>query len=148
MIVGSGPTAPSAAGLSGYTPPRPQIDYPNGTVAYLDATSSASTTPPSPTTPSAPATATAGSLAASPTVSFPHNLQFWDQGADILMLQQFLNTHGFIIATNGPGSEGSETNFFGPHTYRALIKFQSANNLPATGYFGPLTRALINSQIQ
>jgi hypothetical protein len=31
MIVGSGPLAPSAAGVSGpgYTPPRPQIDYPS-----------------------------------------------------------------------------------------------------------------------
>jgi hypothetical protein len=31
-------------------------------------------------------------------------------------------------------------------SYRTVIKFQKANNLPATGYLGPLTRASINSQ--
>jgi peptidoglycan hydrolase-like protein with peptidoglycan-binding domain len=33
-------------------------------------------------------------------------------------------------------------------TYQALIKFQQSKNLPQTGYLGPLTRALINSQTQ
>ena len=31
------------------------------------------------------------------------------------------------------------------YTYAALIKFQEAHGLPATGYFGPLTRAAINA---
>jgi len=35
---------------------------------------------------------------------------------------------------------------FGKGTFKTLIKFQKANNLPATGYLGPLTRALINAQ--
>jgi len=33
--------------------------------------------------------------------------------------------------------------FFGLKTYRALVTFQKANGLPATGFFGPLTRAAI-----
>jgi peptidoglycan hydrolase-like protein with peptidoglycan-binding domain len=140
MIVGSGPTAPSAAGVSGYTQPRPQIDYPNGRVVYLNATSSASTPPAttpiptsSPNTPAAPSTS----------YQFTINRQLWDEGPDILALQQFLNTHGFPLVSTGWGSPGNETDTFGLYTYAALIKFQQANNLPATGFFGPLTRAAI-----
>jgi peptidoglycan hydrolase-like protein with peptidoglycan-binding domain len=93
------------------------------------------------------ATSIGSTTAAAPYV-FSKNHRQGDTGADILALQQFLNTHGFIIATTGPGSPGQESDFFGQKTYQALIKYQSANNLPATGYFGPLTRALINSQVR
>ncbi|HUD02639.1 MAG TPA: Ig-like domain-containing protein [Candidatus Paceibacterota bacterium] len=87
----------------------------------------------------------------SPTLSFAQtstfntNLQLYDTGSSVLSLQQFLNTHGYPVATSGVGSEGQETTFFGLHTYQALLKFQSAHNLPTTGFFGPLTRADINS---
>ncbi|HUD03020.1 MAG TPA: peptidoglycan-binding protein [Candidatus Paceibacterota bacterium] len=77
------------------------------------------------------------------TTSFNTNHQLYDTGADILALQQFLNAHSFAVATTGPGSLGNETTVFGLHTYQALVAFQSANGLPATGYLGPLTRALI-----
>ena len=127
MIVGSGPLAPSATSFFNYTPPRFQIIQPNGTVSYPAATSTASTTPPV-------------------SYAFLRNRQLNDAGPDILLLQKFLNAHGFIIATSGPGSPGQESGFFGKKTYQALQNFQKANNLPATGYFGPLTRALINSQ--
>jgi hypothetical protein len=92
------------------------------------------------------------SLASSPTptssssaISFPTNHQLYDVSSDIKLLQQFLNTHGYIIATTGPGSPGNETTFFGIKTYQALIEFQKANNLPATGFLGPLTRAILAS---
>jgi peptidoglycan hydrolase-like protein with peptidoglycan-binding domain len=78
-------------------------------------------------------------------ITLSKNHQIWDTGEDILHLQQFLNTHGFIIAVQGPGSPGNETSTFGNKTYQALIKFQKANNLPATGYLGPLTRAALAS---
>jgi hypothetical protein len=65
-------------------------------------------------------------------VSFPQNLQLWDVAPDIPALQQFLNIHGFILAIDGPGSPGQETDFFGMKTYKALINFQSANGLPTT----------------
>lgn len=67
----------------------------------------------------------------------------WDEGADILALQKFLDNAGFLLATTGVGSPGHETDIFGPHTYRALVRFQAAQGLPATGYLGPLTRAAI-----
>jgi hypothetical protein len=67
-------------------------------------------------------------------------------GANVRTLQQFLNKQGFTVSLTGPGSVGSETTYFGPATRQALIKFQIKNNiLPATGYFGPKTKALIKS---
>jgi peptidoglycan hydrolase-like protein with peptidoglycan-binding domain len=80
--------------------------------------------------------------------SFSQNLQLWNTGNDIVRLQQFLNTHGFSVASSGPGSRGEETATFGLHTYQALMAFQHAHGLPDTGFFGPLTRekvALISS---
>jgi hypothetical protein len=59
-----------------------------------------------------------------------------------------LNTHGFVVAPNGAGSPGNETTFFGPATQRTLIKFQTANNIrPAAGYFGVLTRGIVNGML-
>ncbi|HTV31160.1 MAG TPA: Ig-like domain-containing protein [Xanthobacteraceae bacterium] len=72
---------------------------------------------------------------------FTRNLSLYATGSDVLALQQFLNTHGFLVATTGAGSPGEETSLFGLATYKALVKFQAANGLPATGYFGPETRA-------
>jgi hypothetical protein len=86
-----------------------------------------------------------GSTARLGGITLSKNYQLWDTGEDILALQKFFNTHGFIIATTGPGSPENETLIFGTHTYQALIKFQTANNLPATGYLGPLTRAALGS---
>jgi uncharacterized membrane protein YgcG len=76
-------------------------------------------------------------------ISQNHHLN--DKGTDILLLQQFLNAHGFNIALSGAGSPGHETNFFGTLTYNALTKFQASTGLPSTGFLGPLTRDLIVS---
>jgi hypothetical protein len=78
-----------------------------------------------------------------PQLLFSQNRELYDHGSEILALQIFLNMHGFAVARSGPGSPAMETSYFGLRTYRALVKFQAANNLPATGYLGPLTRALI-----
>ena len=71
---------------------------------------------------------------------FLTNHQLYDHGADIRSLQEFFNTHGFLVAQSGPGSPGNETSFFGLATFQALKAFQAAHGLPSTGYFGPLTR--------
>jgi len=78
--------------------------------------------------------------------SFPHNLSLWMTGSDVHALQVFLNTHGFPVAKTGNGSAGHETDTFGPKTYDALVQFQNANHIPATGFFGPMTRAIIDDQ--
>ncbi|MFA6459049.1 MAG: LamG-like jellyroll fold domain-containing protein [Candidatus Paceibacterota bacterium] len=68
-------------------------------------------------------------------------------GVDVGLLQRYLNDHNFIVAQKGVGSPGYESDYFGPATQAALIKFQIANNIsPAIGYFGPKTRAIVNGQ--
>lgn len=76
---------------------------------------------------------------------FSRDLDLGSKGDDVLALQKFLNSKGFIIASSGPGSPGKETNTFGGATQKALAKFQKANGLLAQGYFGAKTRALIAS---
>jgi len=75
--------------------------------------------------------------------NFTHNLSLYATGEDVHSLQQFLNTHGFIVAPTGAGSSGQETTLFGLLTYKALVKFQKSVGLPATGWFGPMTREVI-----
>lgn len=83
-----------------------------------------------------------------------HSLEFYfksnlsqGQGTnnEVRKLQVFLNNHGYPLASSGPGSPGFETNFFGALTVKALKNFQKANNIPVTGFFGPITRNLINN---
>lgn len=64
-------------------------------------------------------------------------------GEDVRSLQKFLNTLGYTISKSGAGSPGQETTLFGGLTKTALMKYQAANGIPATGYVGPLTRAKI-----
>ena len=78
------------------------------------------------------------------TTTFTKNLKYQQTDEEVKLLQIYLNTHGFPVSLTGVGSLGHETNYFGQKTKQALIKFQKAHNLPATGFFGPLTRALVN----
>jgi lysophospholipase L1-like esterase len=72
---------------------------------------------------------------------FDRDLQAGNAHAQVKLLQQYLNTHGFIVSKIGAGSVGNETTIFGPATKAALIKFQKAVGIkPASGYFGPITR--------
>lgn len=66
------------------------------------------------------------------TCKITNNLYFGLQNEEVKCLQRFLN-----IPTI--------TGYFGSITNAAVIKFQIQNNLPATGYVGPLTRAKISS---
>ena len=94
----------------------------------------ASTTVVTPTTTTTPA-------------KFTRDLQVSSNGSDVKALQQYLNTHGYTIATRGVGSPGHETTLFGLLTKKALMKFQKTNHLPVTGFFGPKTRAVVNVAI-
>jgi hypothetical protein len=136
FIVGSGPLAPGYVNTN--QPVTPITSPVVSTTTSLEAPSTV--TPPV-------------SSAMPSSVSFPQNRQMWDEGPDIMALQQYLNTHGFPLASSGVGSPGNETDIFGPLTYAALITFQEAhaaeiltpNGLTkGSGYFGPSTRGFVN----
>lgn len=77
--------------------------------------------------------------------TFSRNLQIYERAPEVKSLQQFLNGRGFIVSATGPGSPGNEIESFGLKTYLALKKFQASVGItPASGYFGPKTRAYIN----
>jgi hypothetical protein len=81
-----------------------------------------------------------------PASSFTTALTVGNFGDEVKNLQEYLNQHGFTIAATGPGSAGSETTYFGALTKDALIKFQESSGItPASGYFGPITIAYVNS---
>lgn len=78
--------------------------------------------------------------------TFTSDLTVGSKGEDVKALQQWLNANGFQVAASGAGSPGLETTTFGPLTRAALAKYQAANNItPSVGYFGPKTRAWVNS---
>jgi hypothetical protein len=84
---------------------------------------------------------------------FDRDLGMGSVGSDVRELQIFLNTNGFRVADEGPGSPGHEVNTFGTSTRAALMKFQKAHmpellaplGLKATGFFGSATRNYIDS---
>lgn len=79
---------------------------------------------------------------------FKRNLTTGATGADVKELQKYLNANGYIVAKAGqPGSVGFETSLFGSATRTALVKFQKAVKIkPAVGYFGPVTRGIVNGK--
>ena len=87
--------------------------------------------------------------------NFGRDLTLGSTGLDVMELQVFLNRDSETrLAVSGAGSPGQETQYFGPITKNALIRFQDkyASEVltplglsRGTGYFGPSTRAKISS---
>ncbi len=106
----------------------------------------------------APAKITAqNSVSTSEIIIFKRNLKLGSKGADVKALQQFLNSHGFIISKTGAGSIGHETTTYGRSTAAAIIKFQEAYAdkilVPSkltrgNGVFGPATRQVVLAMMQ
>lgn len=77
--------------------------------------------------------------ATSSTISnFSGNLYFGMRNNDVTRLQTFLISHNLLGANLNTG-------FFGLSTFNALRAYQNAVGVPATGFFGPLTRAALNA---
>ncbi len=78
---------------------------------------------------------------------FTRTLSLGSVGSDVLELEKYLNTHGFIIASSGVGSLGHETKTFGSKTSAALLKFQKKMGIKgANGILGPATIKFINTK--
>ena len=89
-----------------------------------------------------------GNYVTSTPLILPRTLWLKMTGEDVKVLQIFLNTHGYPLASTGYGSLNNETTYFGSLTQVAVIKFQKANNItPAVGYLGPITLGVINKLI-
>lgn len=84
----------------------------------------------------------AGVLMAQAAVScnFTRDLEVGSQGEDVRCLQKYLNGAGFTVAVSGPGAPGGETSIFREQTAKAVQKWQAANGLSNSGFFGPLSR--------
>ena len=98
------------------------------------------------------------STAFSATSIFTRTLRAGMRGEDVRELQRLLNSDiETRIALLGAGSPGSETDYFGPATKSALIKFQEKYRaevltpiglISGTGIFGLKTRERVNSLLE
>jgi len=100
------------------------LTLPEGAAAYLNLGSGTSTSTPS---------------------AITRNLTMGSIGADVIILQEFL-----IAQNKGPAAQAlanhGATGLFASLTKAALAEYQAAVGIkPATGYFGPITRAYLKS---
>ncbi len=68
---------------------------------------------------------------------FNKNLKMGMKNADVKALQEYLADAGFF--------NGNATGYFGSITKKAVVAFQLANDLPGTGFVGPMTREVLNA---
>ena len=84
-----------------------------------------------------------GGSPAAPAVAFTRDLTIGSTGSDVVALQDLLIARGHLVMPAGV-SKG----YFGTLTQQALAKMQAANGIsPAAGFFGPITRNLVNSLV-
>lgn len=110
--------------------------YGPSTRAFVSAGAGGAVVVPPPSQPSAPVTI----------LVLTRDVYLGVSGEDVRKLQQLLNHIGYTVAASGPGSAGQETAYFGPATKAAVIKYQTARGIPATGYVGLITRAYLSLQ--
>jgi hypothetical protein len=82
-----------------------------------------------------------GSTAPVASTTFTRDLTLGSTGADVVALQTWLESKGFLTIP-----AGTSKGYFGELTRAALAKYQMSVGIsPAAGYFGPMTRAKISA---
>lgn len=74
--------------------------------------------------------------------TFNTDLTIGSRGQDVVRLQNFLIAKGFLSIEAGPVKD-----YYGAPLKSAVMKYQVSAGMPATGYFGPQTRAKINVEL-
>lgn len=69
--------------------------------------------------------------------SIDTNLKYNQNNQEVYELQDFLNDQGFLTV--------APTGYFGLLTLKAVKAYQVSQNLPSTGFVGPMTREKINA---
>lgn len=78
--------------------------------------------------------------------TFTTNLTIGSRGADVVELQKILISLGYDIPALTTG--GAAYGYFGTQTRAAVAAYQRAHGItPAVGFFGPITRAAMNSGV-
>jgi peptidoglycan hydrolase-like protein with peptidoglycan-binding domain len=76
------------------------------------------------------------------TSCFPRNLTIGSRGDDVLMLQNYIQSQGYMTVTD------SNRGYYEDLTKRAVAAFQASVGIsPADGFFGPVSRAFLINQI-
>lgn len=86
--------------------------------------------------------------------AFTKTLSIGDQSGDVFELQKYLNSNSSTqVSTEGPGSPGNESSYFGEKTKQAVIKLQNLyasvilyplGLVTGSGYVGPGTLNFLN----
>ena len=94
-------------------------------------------TPQSTPAPAAPAPQPEGKVLGASVYNFTASLHRGESNADVTALQTILITDSYLHIS-------APTGWFGSLTLAAVKEYQTANGISATGFVGPLTRAVLN----
>ncbi len=76
--------------------------------------------------------------------NFSEDLFIGSRGDNVVTLQNWLISNGYDIPSISSGA--ANRGYFGSQTKTAVIKYQTEHSVPATGFFGPMTREKLNGQ--
>ena len=82
------------------------------------------------------------SIAGAQSYTFNTNLTVGSTGADVVALQTWLMANGYSIPSVASGAAAK--GYFGAQTQKAVKAYQTAKDIPSTGFVGPLTRGALN----
>ncbi|MDB5239194.1 MAG: baaA1 [Candidatus Parcubacteria bacterium] len=83
------------------------------------------------------------SVASAQGYQFTSNLTVGSTGPAVVALQTWLVANGYSIPSISSGAAAK--GYFGSQTQAAVKQYQASHGIPSTGFFGPLTRAALNS---